>query len=262
MDTVTDLHETDESFFFLGSTALTSFGANRVDSNFFVPVQRDCFPRLCIERNVPSIVDACGTDNKVVYAAVTYRSMMSMISFMFRDCGDFLMKTNNISCGDILMVNYGALVDAHRDEIIKIVDEIFTHVFPSEKNRQWVKQITATLVQFLVSQPDYLHCDSYDFVQSHMTPYIDRNFCTMVPEGMENVVDSFIQVPVMYEILYTFLKGSKRKQSKIHILGSDIIRKIFDFLDIRTTKGLRWSSFNAITPAASSESTAGGADGC
>jgi hypothetical protein len=243
MDTATDLQETDEPILLLGSTALTCFGANRVDSNFFVPVQRDCFPRLCIERDVPSIVDACGADNTVVYAAVTHYSITSMISFIFRDCSNFLMETNNLSYGDILTVNYGALVDTRRDEMIKIVDERFTHVFPSEKNRQWVKQITATLVQFLVSQPDYFHCESYDFVQSHMTPYIDRNFCTMVPEGMEKTLNSFIQVPVMYEILYTFLKGSKRKQSKIHILGSDIIRKIFDFLDIRTTKGLRWSSF-------------------
>ena len=138
----------------------------------------------------------------------------------------------------------GELYKKHETEILKIIVSCLDYVFPLKKDRAW-KDTTANLFHVHLTSSNNSVLVAFTFVCEHMKPYIHRNFCTMVQEGKEDKSDAVVSVPTMYSMLYTFLQGSKRKQSLNFHLGLDLTRKIFDHLNIRTPDGVKWSSFSS-----------------
>jgi hypothetical protein len=131
------------------------------------------------------------------------------------------------------------------------------YVFPLKKDRAW-KDSTANLFHLHLSSSEKHELVACTFVREHMKPFIHRNFCTMGQKEKEDTPTASITVPTMYSMLYTFLQGSKRKQSLNFHLGLDLTRKVFDHLNIQTPDGVKWAGFSQ---GFSSESTAGDADG-
>ena len=237
----------------------TPFPPFGFDSYVKSPIKSPPAPRLKLDETIPSLVDTGIGGGWINRSMNKDYDTFRLVSEIKEACYTHIEVEENLQRYSD-QPHIGELFKKHGVEISGIIMCRLDHVFPLQKTKAW-KEATAKYFYDALTSCEDLRSFEFDHMP-YMKPYIHRNFCTMVPEGMENESNSIVTVPEMYSMLFTFLQGSKRRQALNFHLGSDVIRKIFDYLNIRTKDGVRWSSFNAITPAASSESTAGGADGC
>jgi hypothetical protein len=210
------------------------------------PLKSPPAPRLKIDKTIPSLVDTSIGKNWINMSMNHYTSIFGLFHEIISECYRYIAREEELPLDQInsSQPHKGELYKKHETEILKIIVSCLDFVFPMKKDSIW-KDTTANLFHIQLTSSDDSILVPLQFVSEHMKPYIHRNFCTMLPEEIENerTWDSVVTVPTMYSILYTFLQGSKRKQSSNFHIGSDLTRKIFDHLNIRTKDGLKWSSF-------------------
>jgi hypothetical protein len=231
-----------------------SFG---YDSYVKSPIKSPPAPRMRLDKTIPSLVDTGIGENWINRSMNNYCTCL--FSSISNDCYTHIAFEENLQQQQKYsdQPHKGELFTKHGAKISEMIMCRLDHVFPLQKTQAWKEATAKVFFETLASCENILSfgCGYHE----HMKPYIHRNFCTMVQEGKEDKSDAVITVPTMYSMLYTFLQGSKRKQSLNFHLGLDLTRKVFDHLNIRTPDGVKWAGFNQ---AASSESTAGDADGC
>jgi hypothetical protein len=215
---------------------------SRVEHQPYVksPLKSPPAPRLKLDKDIPSLVDTSIVRNWINNSVTNVYSIVIMLEDITTQCNQFIAHEENLPSDQ---PHNGELFKKHETEILRIIGNCLDYVFPLAKNRVW-KNTTANLFHVQLTSNTNPETMAYAFVNEHMKPYIHRNFCTMVQEGKEEDLNAVISVPKMYSMLFTFLQGSKRKQSLNFNLGLDLTRKIFDHLNIRTPDGVKWISFS------------------
>ena len=90
----------------------------------------------------------------------------------------------------------------------------------------------------------YLMYCPHDFWTTHMSSYMDLNFC-FYGKPEENALwklNNTITVHAAHEKIQTLLQGMHRKQSPLSKLNQDLIKILVDKLQIHSYTGIPWSS--------------------
>ena len=197
-------------------------------------------PKLLLDSSIPTLSDICDDKN--------------LLSSAFRgDIGVYLLfssvqsEVNKELAALIGSENYhveemSRCIDDNKDMFTQLVVTTLKKVFYKDKNSEWVAKVANAYIEYVVNNAIQHHIGlAADlFVMTHMKPFIHRNFCMMG----DNFRTNNLTTGSMYNMLYTFLGGTKRSSSIVSKLGADVVAIIFDHLNIRSNPDMPWMPFS------------------
>ena len=195
-------------------------------------------PKLEIDRTTPTLSDMCNDQHKINLAFIDQKSISYMFIVLMVDCKTLGDKISGVS--SIERYSDKTFYHNHEQEFFQFVFERLKYVFQKDRNSQWVDNMAHIVIATMQKENSCFF--GIDFIDKHMTPFIQRNYCTT--DDAEDPKDrKYVTVGAMYGKLHTFLCGTKRKRSPVSRLNSDIIAKIFDHMQITAYPDVKWNSF-------------------
>jgi hypothetical protein len=198
-------------------------------------------PKLDIDKSIPTLTDMCSDQNKLDKQFLSTSGLNHMLLILCVDCNTFGLEISGVPIQTRNSI--GNFYHIYEDDFFFFVYTRLKYVFNKEKNNQWVEQLARNMTNHMKEkQTSWFGID--EFIDKYMTPFIQRNYCTT--DDSEDPKDrEYVTVGAMYGKLHTFLCGTKRKQSAVSKLNSDIIAKIFDHMQISAYPDVKWNSFNS-----------------
>jgi hypothetical protein len=199
------------------------------------------FPKLDMDKTIPTLSDMCNDRNELDIQFLSSEGLTNMFLILSVDLKTLGHEISGLSLHE--RDSIGNFYHVHEDQFSNFVFSRLKYVFSKEKNNSWVESTTRIMIEHMKEQRTcWFRVD--EFIDKYMTPFIQRNYCTT--DDSEDPKDrKYVTVGAMYGKLHTFLCGTKRKQSPVSQLNSDIIAKIFDHMQISAYPNVKWNSFNS-----------------
>ena len=201
-------------------------------------------PKYDIDPSVPTLSDIAGGDNMI---SNQFASSTVGVWWLFASIyNDIVKLSDELMEGERVYVpqeKFALCVSKTPDIFFHEITKRLRYIFYRKKDNAWVSKIAMEYIEMAKAPNQYYPEPSYFFSFQNMRPFIERNYCCIKRSSQEE--ESEMPVGEMYANLHTFLCGTKRKSHPISKLGSDVLIKIFDYLQITGPRPnfTPWKSF-------------------